>query len=293
MITPQKEYPELAKALTIDKLILKREDLHPYGSHKGRSIPVMIDIYEKQGISHFAISSSGNAALAAALYVGKLNTTRSKEKKISLEVLVGRHITTKKLRKLEQFKSDLIKITMHDRPIQTLFNLTKDGTVKGLRQSTDDNALIGYKSLGQELSEITDLETVFIGTSSGTTAEALAEYFKKENRKVEIHLVQTSSCHPIASYFINDPINEEQSIADAIVDHSATRKDALIKLLENNGGSGWIASNDQIKAAEELVRKHAGFEISNNSALSVAGLMQAVYTGRTWGGSVVCLVCGD
>ena len=31
-------------------LYFKREDLHPYGSHKGRSITVMIDIYIKEGI---------------------------------------------------------------------------------------------------------------------------------------------------------------------------------------------------------------------------------------------------
>jgi threonine dehydratase len=293
MITPQKEYGELAKSLTVDTLILKREDLHPYGSHKGRSIPVMIDIYEKQGISHFAISSSGNAALAAALYIGKLNSNKKNDKKITLDILVGRHITTKKLRKLEQFKSDHIKITVHDRPIQTLFNITKDPNVKGLRQSTDDNALIGYESLGEELLQIPDLKSVFIGTSSGTTVEAISKYFETKKRQIEVHIVQTSSCHPIAHHFINDPVNEEQSIADAIVDHSAIRKDAIIKLLEKNNGSGWIVTNNEIRTAQELVKKHAGFEISTNSALSIAGLMQAVYTGRVWEGSVVCMICGD
>jgi threonine dehydratase len=293
MITRQYLAPELAKSLEIQSLYLKREDLHPYGSHKGRSLPHMIDIYIKQGIKHFAISSSGNAALASAFYIEKLNKEHSDKQKIYLDILVGQKITTKKLRKLEQFANEHIKITAHDRPIQTLFTITKDPAIKALRQSNDDNALLGYGELAEELLQIKDLNAVFIGTSSGTTAQALSEYFAKKNKKVEVHIIQTSSCHPISSEFIDDQLIEEQSIADAIVDQTAMRKDVLKNLLINNGGNGWIVSNEQIKAAQELVEKYADLSVSTNSALSVAGLMQAVYTGKEFEGSVVCIVCGD
>ena len=182
MITPNKECPKLALALEMKSVYFKREDLHPYGSHKGRSIPVMIDKYVEQGIKHFVIPSSGNAALAAAFYTEKLNNNRID--KIILEILVGQYISTKKLRKLEQFKSEYISITMHDRPLQTLFRKTKEEGTVALRQSTDDMALIGYSDLAKELLDIPDLNAIFIGTSSGTTAQALAEYFIKENKKI-------------------------------------------------------------------------------------------------------------
>ena len=68
-VTPLEAYPKLAKAIGVNRLYFKREDLHPYGSHKGRSIPVMIDKYFKAGDRRFANSSSGNAALAAAKYI--------------------------------------------------------------------------------------------------------------------------------------------------------------------------------------------------------------------------------
>jgi threonine dehydratase len=291
MITRQESYPKLAESLEMKSLYLKREDLHPYGSHKGRSIPVMIDSYVSTGINHFAISSSGNAALAAAFHVQKLN--KGNFNKIKLDILVGQHITTKKLRKLEQFKNDQISITSHDRPIQTLFNITKDPSVKALRQSTDDIALEGYKSLADELLEIPDLNAVFIGTSSGTTAQALSQFFKDKGRAVEVHIVQTSSCHPISNELIDDLPIDELSIADAIVDQTAIRKNVLIELIKGNNGSAWIASNEQISVAQELVLKNTEIAISTNSALSVAGLMQAVYTGREWNGSVVCMICGD
>jgi threonine dehydratase len=292
MLTQQKEYPDLAKALEAKSLFLKREDLHPYGSHKGRSIPIMIDTYAKeQNIRHFAISSSGNAALAAAFHVQKLN--KNNFDKIKLDILVGQKITTKKLRKLEQFKNDQITITSHDRPIQTLFKMVEDPKIKALRQSTDDLALIGYESLAEELLEIKDLRAVFIGTSSGTTAQALAEYFKNKEKKIEIHVVQTSSCHPISNEVSGGLGIDEVSIADAIVDHTAIRKDKLLKLIEESGGGGWIASNEQIKVAQEMAKKYADIDISTNSALSIVGLTQALCIGKNWDGAVVCVICGD
>lgn len=291
MITPSEEYQGLADALEIRRLFFKREDLHPYGSHKGRSIPLMIDEYLKQGIGEFAITGSGNAALAASSHIKKLNKDR--EDKIKLSILVGQNISTKKLEKLEIFKSEQISVTMHDRPIQTLFNITKDPSVKALRQSTDDLALKGYDSLAEELIDIPEIKAVFIGTSSGTTAEAVASYFKSNSKDIEVHIVQTVSCHPMADAFIDTEVTDEKSIADAIVDHTALRKNKLVKLIKETSGAGWVASNEQIKMAQDLTLKNTGLQISTNSALSVAGLMQAVYTGKSWDGSVVCMICGD
>ena len=291
MITKNEAVPELAEAFEMKSLYFKREDLHPYGSHKGRSTPFMMSHYIKLGFKKFAISSSGNAALAAAHYVEHLNSIGVKD--ITLDILVGQHIKTKKLRKLEQFSNDNIRITSHDRPLQTLFTITKDPTIKGLRQSNDDVSLIGYETLAEELLQIPDLKAVFMGTSSGTTAQALSQYFADKGKEIEFHIVQTSSCHEIANEFVDDPVIDEESIADAIVDRTAIRKDAVLKLIKENGGNGWIATNEQILAAQEITKKNTGIDISTNSALSVAGLMQAVYTGNAWKGSVVCMICGD
>ena len=291
MITPQEEKPELARALGIKSVFLKREDLHPYGSHKGRSIPVMIDIHIAQDIKHFAISSSGNSALAAAFHIKKIN--EKIKNKIILEILLGKNIKKEKFKKIEGLVDENILISTYDRPLQALFIKTKDENIKSLRQSTDDTALIGYHSLAEELLEIPDLKAVFIGTSSGTTAQALSEYFIKKKRKIEIHIVQTSLCHPIADAFVNYDGGDITSIADAIVDERATRKDILVPLIINMNGNGWIALNEQIISAQDMVRKYANVSISTNSALSVAGLMEASYTGKTWDGAVVCMICGE
>ena len=305
MITPQKSYPDLARAVGVSSLYLKREDLHPYRSHKGRSIPVMIDHYLKEGKRHFAISSSGNAALAAALHIKKLNEDATE--RITLEILVGNKITEHKLGRLTDLSDFNISVMRFERPLQSLTQKTADGSIQSLRQSTDDIALVGYESLAEELEKIKDLRAVFLATSSGTTAQALAEYFirnakcnppsaeqnAKLGKPVEIHIVQTTSCHPMALEFVDSIGSEEQSDADAIVDMTAHRKNTLIPLIKKANGSGWIASNEEIKTAQELIDKHTKIEVSSNGALALAGLLQAVFTGREWDGSVVCIIGGE
>ncbi len=277
MITPNEEYAKLAAELKVPRLFFKREDLHPYKSHKGRSIPVMMDHYIAKGITQFAISSSGNAALAAALY--------AKEKKVELDIYVGRKIANSKLYKLQDICNGDVRLHQVDRPLQSAQEKSKDPQIVSLRQSTDDIALEGYKELAKELREIPNLGTVFIGTSSGTTAQALAMALTDVN----VCIVQTTSCHPLAESIgaMND--SQEDSIADAIVDKIALRKERIKALITD----AYIVSNENIKTAQTLTKEHTGLTISTNSALSVAGLMEAIYTGNDFDKTVVCVIAGD
>lgn len=292
-MTPTEHCPDLAKVLGLSDLYLKREDLHKYGSHKGRSIPTMIDHYYKNGDRRFVISSSGNAALAAVLYVIELNNKNSEP--IDLNIFVGKNITEHKLEKLRKVadgSNGHVQVLIKERTLQALSQAVEEGS-RSLRQSTDDLALVGYKSLAEELSKIKKAGAVFIGTSSGTTAEALAEYFVENKLPIQVHIVQTSSCHPLSDEFENYDGDSEKSIADAIVSLTSKRKTKLIPLIKETGGYGWTASNTEIRTAKELAQKHANIDISNNSALSIVGAMQSVYRDWKIKGAVVCLVCGD
>jgi len=295
-ITPQEHYPELAKAIGLPDVYLKREDLHPLGSHKGRSIPVMIDHYYRNGDRNFVISSSGNAALAAALYIQGLNKKNAGNASAltNLGIFVGNHVNKHKLEKLRAIAQadSCIRVLIKERPIQALTLATQEGA-RSLRQSTDPMALTGYASLAAELSSIKNLSAVFIATSSGTTAQALASYFLDNKMPVQVHIVQTSSCHPMSDEFETYSGPDELSIADAIVNQSALRKAALIPLLKKSQGFGSVASNDEITTAQELVLKHTGLNISTNSALSVAGAMQAAMSDKEIKGAVVCILGGE
>ncbi len=295
-LTPQIEAKKLASAFaTHAKIYLKREDLHPYGSHKGRSIPHMIETYLQNGVTHFCISSSGNAALAAALYIKEYNT-KHKNNKLNLTIFLGKNINKQKLDILKKISEDTIRIEKTDNPKQSAFKMDKASLAKNLRQSTDDIALIGYSDLAQELATIKNLQAIFIPTSSGTTAEGLYKNFTKMGLKPQIHIVQTTSCHPVAQAFSPSTTNSqntaEVSLAGAIVDKVVFRKENVIRAVKKSKGNVWVCTNTEIKQAIKITKKTEHIDISANSALSVAGLSQAIKNNWQFTGVVVCLITG-
>ena len=287
MVTPYEQYLKLAKVLSLTDLYFKREDLHPYGSHKGRSIPIMIDHYRSLGTKKFAISSSGNAALAAALYIKELN-----DPLISLDIFVGQNISPYKLEKIKSAIDQHTNVFIKERPLQALSQAVKEGRTS-LRQSSDDEALVGYASLAEEISYIHNVGAVFIGSSSGSTAQALATYFIEKKLPIQVHIVQTSATHALSDAFNVCDKEEETSLADAIVDKTAFRKNALIPLIKKTGGTGWCATNEDIDTALGLVKTYTGLEISPNSVLSVVGAMKAGHIGYEIKGSTVCIITGE
>lgn len=304
--TPLERAPALAEAVGVPDLYLKREDLHEYGSHKGRSIPAMIDFYIAAGDRRFALSSSGNAGLAAALYVAELDARPERaDDPISLDVYVGGRAAPNKLEKLRRAaetartgvgSADAIRVLVKERPLQALAQAAAEGA-RSLRQSTDDAALAGYASLARELDDaLPKGGAIFVAASSGTTAQALAAHMAEradvKKRPIQIHIVQTSGCHPLADAFDSYDGPDESSIADAIVDKIAQRKAALTPLIRATGGRGWVATNDEIRAAQELASARAGIELSPNGALAIAGAMKAAEIGWDAGGPVICVVGG-
>lgn len=289
MTTPNQQSPEIARIIGVPGLYLKREDMHPLGSHKGRSIPVMIDEYMTQGFTKFSISSSGNAAITAGKYIQKVNL--SKTEKISLEIYIGKNISPEKKNIISNLADEHIRISEKERPLQAFLQSIKFSDTKGLRQSTDNLALVGYESLAKELLEIPDLSAVFVATSSGTTAEALGEYFIKNKKNISIYIVQTSSCHPIAEIFNKNTPMEEKSIADAIVDKTAFRRVKVLDIIKKSGGSAFIVNNSEIKNAQEILAKNNA-STSPNGALSLAGLIQSLSQDKKYSGSIACIIGG-
>ena len=299
MKTPQLPVPKLAQALGLTtELWFKREDLHKHGSQKGRSIPLMIKEYYRQGIRKFIISSSGNAALSAIIDIQNHNLSKSKEP-LSLTIFVGEHIEPRKLDKLKKAITDShIKLEQTEYAKATALQLEKENPdTKYLRQSTDELALRGYLELAEELGKIPELFAVFIPTSSGTTAQGLALGFQKLTPPPQLHIVQTSSCHPIVDAI--SPPSEggagggETSLASGIVDNVGHRKEALAEAVKASNGNGWIITNEEIKQAIEIVKKTTELTISGTSALSIAGLQKALKNGWKPTGTVVCLITGE
>jgi len=298
MKTHQPTFIELNKALGLD-VYLKREDEHKYSSHKGRSIPLMVKKYNKEeDITNFVISSSGNAAIAAIHTIQAHNKNNANN--LTLKIFVGQNIDKKKLKVLKAIIEDKnISLEQVKKPKQSAFALDKAGKAKNLRQSTDDNALMGYYELAEEVNNIPNLQAIFVPTSSGTTAQGLGMAFDiipaskfGGQQHPQIHIVQTTSCHPIAEEFDKNFEATETSLAGAIVDNVAHRKEKVIEQIKKSSGSGWIVTDEELKNAINLVEETCKIKISYNSALSVAGLIKAMNSGWKFDGAIVCLITG-
>jgi len=288
--TPLEKYPELAQAVEVENLFIKREDLNPSGSHKDRAIWSMLEHYYKQGIKHFVISSSGSAAIAAAYFGSHI-------KNLKLNIFISPRMSADKKQRLDKIIKDNhnIKLQISDRAKTEAIRFARDNKHQLVRTSTDDLALAGYNRLGEELnrqlieqgSDVGYFD-IFIPTSSGTTLQGLFEYLRTQNHHgnirandtmkslLRLHIVQTTKVNIIAREFDQDFEQNDTSLASAIVDTIGHRKDDVVKATKDSGGSGWVISDSQLQKARGLAEKNTGIENPSwDSLLSLAGLIKA------------------
>ena len=288
--TLQKSYPRLAQKISLSNLWIKHEYLNESGSHKIRLMQHIIKKYLKKGKKKFVISSSGNAAIAAAYYLNKYVKAKT-----NLIVFISKNISTEKCQRLKKVigNSKNIQVKKVTRPKQQSFLFSKKHKAILLRGSTEPNAPQSYCSLAKELGQIPGLKAIFIPTSSGITALGLHQGFKKLNRKIEIHLVQTEKIHPLAREFDHQFSPAKKSLAQAIVDRVGLRKKEIIKAVRESLGSGWIVSDQALKQAKKLLQSQTNLSIkSYDSLLSLAGVIKAQRKKWPLSGTICCLFTG-
>jgi len=288
--TLQKSYPRLANKIGLPNLWIKHEYLNEAGSHKIRLLEKLIREYLKKGQKNFVISSSGNAAIAAAYFLTKYVKTKT-----NLMIFISNNISEEKIQRLKKTTGTCqdIKIKKVLRPKQQAFLFSKKHKAIFLRGSTEPTAPQAYYSLAKELSQIPNLRSVFIPTSSGITALGLHQGFKKLKKKIEIHLVQTEKIHSLTKNFDHLFSPKKTSLAGAIVDRVGLRKQEINKAIQESLGSGWIISDQALKQAEKILKTETDISINTyNSLLSLAGVIKAKKTKWPLSGTICCLFTG-
>lgn len=264
-------------------LYAKLERFNPTGTHKDRSIGPWIEYYRKQGIAEFAIASSGNSAISAAKYCA--------ENKLKLQIFVSPKLEQNKEFLLVQYAAQplrglggtAITLSRTKTPRRDAIRFCKKNKAVNLRASTDNSALIGYRSIAFELmGQLPRIDNIFIPTSSGATLEGVYDGFKEAlpppsaaGGLPSFFTVQTAKVHPIASYFDKDFKRENKSYATAIVDNIAHRRKRVIKICEKTGGGGFVISNKELKEARVMLCKISDVpHIEWQSALAFAGFLK-------------------
>jgi threonine synthase len=291
--TPLELNQKLATEVDCNNIFLKREDQNPSGSQKDRYISFALsahlqDSSENNTEHNFVISSSGNAAISAIRYFNNKKDISSQ-----LFIYISSKIETRKLHRIiselpklktsillrESCTYDKVSIKFSETPLSDSIKFARSSDSILLRGSTDKYATQGFRTITKEIeSSLSEIDSIFIPCSSGTTVAGLYEGFAKIGISKEnippIHIVQTSSVHPIAQKYDHTKIEDETSIAQAIVDRVAHRKTEIDRIVKDTNGSGWVISNIEIEHAQYLLKKH-NVECSNEGALTIAAIIKA------------------
>jgi threonine synthase len=269
--TPLEENHSLADVLNLEKILLKREDQNPTGSHKDRGLSFQISAHLQDNKENFTISSSGNSSISA------INLLKSRNEK--LHIFLSENLSDEKISRLktifpnfEKKDFDFENFSFHfsKKPLSSAFKFSKTNNSVLLRGSTDIYGYEGFKTIGYEI-ENEDFDSIFIPTSSGTTAKGIYEGL---NLKKPFHIVQTTKVNTLVNEFDQNYEKSESSIANSIVDKVGHRKLEINEIIEKTKGTGWAISDEEIKQAQNILQNE-GIETSNESALTIAAIKKA------------------
>ena len=263
----------------IDQIYFKREDQNITGSIKFRGLLRQINEASVLGHTTFTVSSSGNAAIAAA-HICHDNDYK-------LTVFVSKNIDKNKLKQLQTYHCTVV---VHISPLEASLEFADQNGAYHLRQATDPFATLGYRDIAHELVEqvissipLDEQNTVavFFPVSSGTTVVGMYEGFVSEMEDENIqsipqlHIVQSAAIHPIAQQFDSDFRRKAKSIVDSIVPPlNPPRKASVQNIINKTNGTGWICNDDTVRERHKWLREN-DIETSYEGALALAAFLKS------------------
>lgn len=264
----------------LEEIILKREDTNPTGSLKDRGMAYLISWAYSRGWKELVISSSGNAAIAAARYCQLAG--------LKLTVFVSPKISPGKL---EELKKTEVKVVITDRAVSEAQKYARQTGNFNLRPSLCEFGPEGYQTIAFELLENEGgVEDIFLPVSSGTALVGIARGFKKMGLLPRFHLCQSTAVCPLAAKFTTDFTKEPVSLARALVAKTTPLEKEILAFIHESGGTGWVISNQEIEAAEKRLSEK-GIVTSEEGALAYAAIIKA--RAKNWPlGKTVCLLTG-
>jgi threonine synthase len=273
--TPLREDVELASWAGVERLYLKREDLNPTGSHKDRGAVVQIAGCTERGQVVAVISSSGNAALAAATYGARAGVT--------VVTLLSPRTEPHRVVALRESGA---RVVITEKPINYGIRLSRVRGWPDLRPSQSADAVEGFRSLGDELSdELAEVTAVFAYASSGATFQAIGEVFSERGANLQLHPVQAGLVNGISKEF-GRPGDGRRSLVGDLGVKVSDRAAAVVAKVRQSGGQGWWVGDQEIAAAGEALRAQR-YEVAPECWAALAGLRSAA---RAGGIGSACLV---
>ncbi len=283
--TPLEDWPDLAAEIGLERLLLKREDLNPGGSHKDRGLLYQVTAHRSEGATRgFVLSSSGNAAVSAAGACGRTGD--------ALLAFVSPQTASVKY---ERLLDSGAQVVVSDKPINygryagRVFGLTD------LRGSKDPRASIGYRSIAGELTDVRP-DALLTFSSSGTSMRGILDGFTLLQMTVACTSVQAGVCLGIARALDPTLVDEPENPAGRLGIRNPPDAASLSTALKQSGGGAVVVrSSDVLKAAQRFEHRspEAGgaVRVSPEGAAVLAAVIEGARAGRLRG-TVVAVITG-
>lgn len=160
-------------------LYLKREDQSPTHSHKFRALISQLSQLKTKGARAAVLSSSGNAALAAAFYAPAAQ--------IKIFLLLATKTPPAKLAALAQKITPFTIPILSPRPIRLANYLAAKFHLPDLRPSRDPQAAQGFQTLGLELyHQNPQIQNIFSYFTSGASLTGILAAYRKIKQQQKI-----------------------------------------------------------------------------------------------------------
>jgi threonine synthase len=260
--TPLQPAFELGAALGITGLRLKREDLSPTGSHKARSLGLLVSQLLASGGDQAVISSSGNAAVAAAAYAGQAG----------IRILCLVSPLTPRV-KLEAILEQPATVVASSQPVALLHHAATSWGLADLRASTNPLGPAAYRGIAAEMAESGPWAALFTFANSGATALGIHQGFQLVAApQPQLHVVEgwpggeltrpwyrSSEAHPATG--VGDLGTRRSRLAPAVR-----------RAVRESGGRGWRVSRAELEAVrEQSASLSPGTSWEGLAALAAAG----------------------
>lgn len=262
--TPLQEALDLAKAAGVGRLLLKREDLEPGGSHKDRGLLYQVVRHRGDAPRTVVLSSSGNAAVSAAA------ACRLTGDRLVAFVSPGTpHGKRARLLASDAVVVETLKPINFGRYAARVFGL------QDLRGTRDPIASIGYRSLAAEITaEAPEVGAVFTFSSSGISIDGVADGFERLGRGPALWAVQSGECIGLARALHPGVQGDPTSPAGRLGIRNPPHATALAKRLVDTGGGACVVRTPEV--LEWTARlEEAGVRVSAEGGAVLAGVAAA------------------
>lgn len=272
------------------QILAKVEGMNPTGSFKDRGMTVAISQALSTGARAVICASTGNTSASAAAYAGRAG--------MRCFVLIPEgKIALGKLAQANVHGSVVVQIRGNfDRGLELVRELPQRAPVT-IVNSINPWRIHGQKTAAFEivddLGQAPDYHCLPVGNAGNITAywQGYGEYIGADAAKPVMVGYQASGAAPLV---LGAPVASPDTVATAIRIGNPASWDGAMAAVEQS--SGWLdtRTDDEILSAQKMLARCEGVFCEPASAISVAGVIKDIRSGRIAAGStVVCVLTGN